>query len=128
MSADGLESLVGHLNAKFLVGQIAYFSEINSFTASCPPVASGISCKNFWLARSEFILGTHHARTTMPRTRAAWLSILLLLVPLWAAEPQAEPPSLTIYNQKFAVIRQTIPLELNGERDICVLRQNSVWL
>ena len=50
----------------------------------------------------------------MARILAVWLSTLLLLVPLWAAEPQAEPPSLTIYNQKFAVVRQTIPLELNG--------------
>jgi hypothetical protein len=50
----------------------------------------------------------------MPRMLAVWLSISILLVPLWSAEPQAEPPSLTIYNQRFAVVRQTIPLELNG--------------
>jgi hypothetical protein len=50
----------------------------------------------------------------MSRILAVWLSILLLLVPLWAAEPSAEPPSLTIYNQQFAVVRQTIPLQLNG--------------
>jgi hypothetical protein len=50
----------------------------------------------------------------MSRILAVWLSISLLLVPLWAAEPSAEPPSLTIYNQQFAVVRQTIPLQLNG--------------
>jgi hypothetical protein len=50
----------------------------------------------------------------MPRTLAVGLSISILLVPLWSADPQAEPPSLTIYNQKFAVVRQTIPLQLNG--------------
>jgi hypothetical protein len=50
----------------------------------------------------------------MPRTLALCLSISILLVPLWSADPQAEPPSLTVYNQQFAVVRQTIPLELNG--------------
>jgi hypothetical protein len=50
----------------------------------------------------------------MPRTLALCLSISILLVPLWSADPQAEPPSLTVYNQQFAVVWQTIPLELNG--------------
>jgi hypothetical protein len=49
----------------------------------------------------------------MSRILAVCLSISVFLVPLWAAEPQPEP-SLTVYNQKFAVVRQTIPLQLNG--------------
>jgi hypothetical protein len=49
----------------------------------------------------------------MSRVTAVCLSISMFLVPLWSAEPQPEP-SLTIYNQRFAVVRQTIPLELNG--------------
>ena len=56
----------------------------------------------------------------MRRTLATCLCTPLLLLPLFrslavrAAEPQPEPPSLTIYNQQFAVVRQTIPLDLNA--------------
>lgn len=51
----------------------------------------------------------------MSRTIAVWLMLSTLLIPLWSADPQPQAePSLTIYNQQFAVIRQTIPLELNG--------------
>lgn len=50
----------------------------------------------------------------MARILCIWLSVSLLLIPLRAADPQNGPPSLTIYNQKFAVVRQTIPLQLNG--------------
>jgi hypothetical protein len=54
----------------------------------------------------------------MRRTVAICLCTLILLFPLFrssavrASEPQTEAPSLTIYNQKFAVVRQTIPLDL----------------
>ncbi len=47
----------------------------------------------------------------MARIVSVWLSAWILVAPLWSAEPEPQP-SLTIYNQKFAVVRQTIPLDL----------------
>src|SRR5215472_15823485 len=39
-----------------------------------------------------------------------WIIILIAAFPL-AAQPQ-DPPALTIYNQNFSVVRQTVPLDL----------------
>ena len=38
----------------------------------------------------------------------------IFCLPLGAAEPQPEAPSLTIYNQKFGIVRQTVPLDLTA--------------
>ena len=55
----------------------------------------------------------------MRRTVALYLAAFTLCLPLRAADPQAEAPSLTIYNQKFAIVRQTVPLDLNaGENHV----------
>src|SRR5689334_6752257 len=47
----------------------------------------------------------------MSRILAVWMTLWILIAPLWSVEPEAQP-SLTIYNQKFAVVRQTVPLDL----------------
>lgn len=45
--------------------------------------------------------------------------IICLALPLGAADPQPEGPSLTIYNQKFAIVRQVVPLDLKtGENHV----------
>ena len=55
----------------------------------------------------------------MRRTVALYLAAFTLCLPLRAADPQPEAPSLTIYNQKFAIVRQTVPLDLNaGENHV----------
>src|SRR5215813_11236989 len=50
----------------------------------------------------------------MRRTLSLGLCYLLICLPLHAAEPQPEAPSLTIYNQKFGIVRQTVPLDLTA--------------
>lgn len=42
------------------------------------------------------------------------LAILTFVLPLRSADPQPAGASLTIYNQKFAVVRQSVPLDLNA--------------
>lgn len=42
---------------------------------------------------------------------SGWLTSILVLA-IQAAAQQQDPPSLTIYNQNFAVVRQSVPLEL----------------
>ena len=46
----------------------------------------------------------------MRRTLSLGLCYLLICIPLRAAESQPEAPSLTIYNQKFGIVTQTVPL------------------
>jgi len=44
-----------------------------------------------------------------------WLALLLLItLPLFAqkSQPNSEGVALTIYNQDFAVVRQSVPLDL----------------
>lgn len=50
----------------------------------------------------------------MRRTLLAGLCSFILCLPLGAAESQPEAPSLTIYNQKFGIVRQTVPLDLTA--------------
>ena len=38
--------------------------------------------------------------------------VILGLIALFAIKGFAEPPALTIYNQNFAVVRDTVPLDL----------------
>src|SRR5881394_3703854 len=42
------------------------------------------------------------------------LPLLAGLISLWAGEAIAAQPSLTIYNQNFAVVRDTVPLDLKA--------------
>jgi hypothetical protein len=50
----------------------------------------------------------------MRRLLALCFAVMSFALPLRSADPQPEGPSLTIYNQKFAVIRQAVPLDLNA--------------
>lgn len=50
----------------------------------------------------------------MRRTLALCLWFSLCALSLGGAEPPTEAPSLTIYNQKFGIVRQTVPLDLKA--------------
>jgi hypothetical protein len=48
----------------------------------------------------------------MRRTTPACLRALVILISAWCFAQQESSPSLTIYNQNFAVVRQSVPLDL----------------
>jgi len=48
----------------------------------------------------------------MHRIVALCLLTPIVSLPLTAAEPEREAPSLTVYNQRFAVVREMVPLDL----------------
>jgi len=50
----------------------------------------------------------------MRRAFAFLLGLAVSAIPLGGAEPPPEAPSLTIYNQKFGIVRQTVPLDLKA--------------
>ncbi len=48
----------------------------------------------------------------MPRIAPLWLGIFVFSGIIYAADPAQ--PALTIYNQQFAVVRESVPLDLSG--------------
>jgi len=48
----------------------------------------------------------------MLRIAPLWLGIFVFSGTIYAADPAQ--PALTIYNQQFAVVRESVPLELSG--------------
>ncbi|HEV2991073.1 MAG TPA: hypothetical protein VG759_21725 [Candidatus Angelobacter sp.] len=50
----------------------------------------------------------------MRRTTSACLRGFVILISAWCFAQQESSSSLTIYNQNFAVVRQSVPLELKA--------------